>query len=461
VRIRSVLLSTLCVAPVAVAADDEVEKLRGELNAEREARHALERRLDAMESGSRPSDDPLRADVQRYLAERDAAPAEMRRGALGGAGAFVDLSIILDVTAGGSSAAGDTLGSVNLGDHDPRVRGFNARNEELVASADVDPYFHGFLDVVYKLDEEGESAFELEEAYAVTTALPAGLQAKVGQFFTEFGRTNPIHPHAWEFLNYPLVLARVFGGDGWRGQGGRVSWIVPGAPLTLLAGLQNARGETQAPFLGEEGEEVGAHEQQSRAVRSLADLCWHFRAESSRDFLVGGGALTGLLGVSLGVGPNATGPDARTTVWGVDLYWKWRPAATDAGWPFVAWQTEFLFRDLEGAAQTRLVDDGSGGTVPLAVAAQDYDDWGFYTQVVYAFRRPWTAGIRYDHAESDGVFAGSHQRVSVALTYYTSEFSRLRLQMNYDRVAGLPDPDVFSVWLNFSFSLGKHGAHRF
>ena len=53
------------------------------------------------------------------------------------------------------------------------------------------------------------------------------------------------------------------------------------------------------------------------------------------------------------------------------------------------------------------------------------------------------------------------------LTYYPSEFSRVRLQLQYDDVLGLSEEAPgnrdgnFSVWLGFDLSLGKHGAHKF
>jgi len=433
----------------AAEAADEIERLREELDAEREARRAIERRLAGVEARERAHLDTA---VREYLA-RDAAQAE--GASPSGLGGIIDLSAMLDLQVGTSTAGDESLPEINRGDHDPRKRGFNVRNEELVVSADVDPYFYALLDVVFKIDEEGESALELEEAFALSTGLPAGLQLKIGQFFTEFGRGNALHPHAWEFLAAPVILARAFGGDGWRGQGLRISWLVPGAPVTLLAGVQNARGETQAAFLGEAGEEVGDHLQLPRAVDSLDDFAYHLRAEASHDFERGPGEAVSLLaGISAGFGPNGTGPGAGTAVYGVDLLLKWRPAATDGGWPYVAWQTEFLLRDFDAAAQ--ILDDGSGGTV--AVSARAYRDWGAYTQVVWAFRRPFTAGVRLDYADTDGAFADDQTRVSVALSCYTSEFARIRLQGNWDRHRG---DDVFSIWLGFSFALGKHGAHTF
>ena len=52
--------------------------------------------------------------------------------------------------------------ALQRGDHDPAVRGFTVPNEELTLDGAVEPYFKGFVNVVYKIDDQGESAFELE-----------------------------------------------------------------------------------------------------------------------------------------------------------------------------------------------------------------------------------------------------------------------------------------------------------
>ncbi len=451
------LLWTIALAAAVAAGEEDWQRQLEEEKKAREAdRQEFERRLAALEA--QKSKDALHAQIEEYLAQRDLFAAELPDATRGGLGNLIEISAILDVTVGGSTASDAALNEINLGDHDPKVRGFNVRNEELVISADIDPYFYGVLDLVYKISEEGESEFELEEAYAVTTGLPASLQLKVGQFFTEFGRVNPLHPHAWEFLNYPVILARVFGPDGWRGQGARLSWLAPtGFPLMLLLGAQNARGETQAAFLGEEGGMVGAYTLTNRSLSGLGDVAWNARVEASHDVAAWQGTLAALVGFSFGYGPNGTGPDANTSIYGVDLYVKWRPLRTDAGWPFVAWQTEAVWRDYDAAAQAD----------PAVLPATLYEDWGFYTQVVWAFRRPWTAGIRYDYADSNGAYPGVAERLSLALNYYTSEFARIRLEVNWDFVDGLgtivpgADDHAFSLWINFNFALGKHGAHKF
>jgi len=56
-------------------------------------------------------------------------------------------------------------------------------------------------------------------------------------------------------------------------------------------------------------------------------------------------------------------------------------------------------------------------------------------------------------------FRGERTRLSPDLTFYMSEFSKLRLQYNYDH--GEHFGDAHSVWLQMEFLLGAHAAHKF
>ena len=119
------------------------------------------------------------------------------------------------------------LSHIEVGDHDPQQRGFNARNIELAFDGAVDPYFEGFANIVFKLDNDNGTEVEVEEAFMQTTNLPFGLQLKGGQFFAAFGRINPTHPHTWDFADDPLVNGRLLGPDGLRGVGAQISWTLP------------------------------------------------------------------------------------------------------------------------------------------------------------------------------------------------------------------------------------------
>ena len=106
----------------------------------------------------------------------------------GGGKTYLNISFDAIIAAAASSA--HDLGALEVGDHDPQTRGFNARNLEIALDGAVDPYFEGFGNIVFKLDSRNQTAVEVEEAFAQTTSLPLGLQVKAGQFFAPFGRIN-------------------------------------------------------------------------------------------------------------------------------------------------------------------------------------------------------------------------------------------------------------------------------
>ena len=51
-------------------------------------------------------------------------------------------------------------------------------------------------------------------------------------------------------------------------------------------------------------------------------------------------------------------------------------------------------------------------------------------------------------------------RLSPALTWFPTEFSKLRLQYNFDRSDLFPQNE-HSLWLQLEFLLGAHAAHKF
>src|SRR6266404_7585170 len=168
------------------------------------------------------------------------------------------------------------LDRVEVGDHDPQQRGFNARNIELAFDGAVDPYFEGFANIVFKLDNDNQTDVEVEEAFLQTTSLPFNLQLKAGQFFAAFGRLNPTHPHTWDFADTPLVNGLFLGPDGLRGVGAQISWTLPLPWYSqLIFASQNGRGSTGFSFRnpGDDGmffDRITT----DREARGLQDFVW-------------------------------------------------------------------------------------------------------------------------------------------------------------------------------------------
>ena len=70
-----------------------------------------------------------------------------------------------------------------------------------------------------------------------------------------------------------------------------------------------------------------------------------------------------------------------------------------------------------------------------------------------------TAGTFVRVSRDDDPFRADRTRISPLLVWHPSEFSRLRLQYNYDDRQGFGSDH--SIWLQFEFLLGAHAAHRF
>lgn len=377
---------------------------------------------------------------------------------------LLDVSLDVLAAAGGSTERDESLQTLQGGGHDPRKRGFTLQNTELSLAAAVDPYFTGEAHLIYFIDPlEGESIFELEEAFLTTQSLPYGFQLEAGQMFTEFGRINPRHPHAWEWMDQPIINSRLFGPDGLRQTGVRLGWLTPLPWFSEFHfGIQNANGETAASFLANdeffEERAVGGRSFVDRDVRSLKDLLYLLRWENGFDLSPQWSAN---IGVSALFGPNSTGPDGQTSIYGADLTLKWRPVRHNRGWPFVTWQSEVMYRDYRA-------DDVAGDDVILA--GETLEDYGFYTQVLYGFAPRYRAGVRVEYASGSGESAGGREndafrddryRISPLIEFLPSEFSRVRLQYNYDDAEHLEAGDAHSVWVGFEYLIGSHAAHRY
>lgn len=353
-------------------------------------------------------------------------------------------------TAGGSTA--EDLETLETGGHDPIQRGFTVQNLEVVFEGAVDPYFRGQSNIIFQIDKDGESFLEVEEAYLTSMSLPLNLQVKAGTFFTEFGRLNQFHPHVWDFADQPLVNGRFLSPDGLRNPGARLSWLAPTSNYTeLYFTVQDSQGETVRSFRFEEdGMGLFGREAVETRVRAMEDLLYVPRIATSFDLT---DEQTVLLGASAAFGPNSTGADKNTFIYGLDIFWKWKSAYAAGGFPFVTWQTEVMGRRFE-----------AGEDINAGLPDEVLDNWGTYSQILWGFKKRWVVGLRGDYVDGEegatDPLGFERWRLSPNLTFYPSEFSKIRLQYNYDDILGNESTE-HSVFLQFEFLLGSHGAHKF
>ena len=453
----------------------QVEELRKKEVETHQQLEEVQRKLDALQAQPPPvapppaPASPLERAVQDLEAPqpRPAQPALAARQVGGATLRLIDISADILMAVGGSTVGGETLEMLQGGGHDPRNNGFTLQALELSATGAIDPYFTGETHIVFFIDNEGETNVELEEAFLTTQSLPFGLQVEAGFFLTEFGLINPTHPHNWDWVDQPIILSRLFGGDGMRQTGIRIGWLTPLPWFSEFhIGVQNPNGETMVSFLANdevfEERAIGGRPFVERSVDSAADMVYLLRWVNAWNF---GRTVTSQLGLSALFGPNSTGPDARTIIYGADLKMTWRPERNFRGWPFVRWQTEFLQRNYTADAFTGEVDDET-----ITLPRQTLHDWGGYTQVLYGFIPRWAGGVRLEYVtgsgqsvdgRNDDPYRDTRFRFSPLLAWYVSEFARVRLQYNYDWADHLADNRAHTVWLVLEGLFGAHPAHKF
>jgi hypothetical protein len=354
------------------------------------------------------------------------------------AAAFLpDIALILDVAL---AAFSDEDRRLQTGGHDPSASGFNLQQLEMSLGKSVDPYLRFDANIVF-----AQTGVEIEEAYATTLAMPWGLQARVGQMLTRFGRLNATHPHGWAFVDQPFYLGEVFGAEGNRGLGAELSWLTP-LPwyVELVVSGTDASGEGTARSFGGAGDVVveGPHDlQNTLAVKQFFDL--------SDDWSLA-------WGLSAANGPNPTGRDTRTDVYGSDVFLKWRPISSAQA------SAMELHLQAEGLARRR--------QVPGDVLT----DWGGYAYVFWKVAQRWGTAFRFEHGSAtyDGDLegtddplgepgVGSRQRWSANVTFWPTEFSRLRLQGSRATIHPDAHDPVWAGFLALEVVVGSHGAHTF
>ena len=331
------------------------------------------------------------------------------------------------------------------GETGPGDEGLRLGESELVMSANIDDKFYGQF--IAALTPENET--EIEEAFFETFALGDGFTVRGGRFLSAIGYLNPVHAHAWDFADQPLVY-RAMLGNQYKDDGVRARWVAP-TDVFLELGAEIFRGDnfpaggaansgqgTNTVFVHIGGDVGASHAWRLGLSRLDAD---------SKNRATGAAATPDLF----------TGASELT---GVDFIWKWAPNGNPKQTNF-KFQTEYFTRDEDGT-----FDPASSGTPRSYNGKQK----GWYTQAVYQFMPRWRVGLRYDQLKANAVAAAlagtvldkrrhDPKRTSVMADFSNSEFSRLRFQVNKDE-SRVNQKDT-QWYLQYIMSLGAHGAHAF
>jgi hypothetical protein len=437
-RVPAAAMAAMAVAYPAAAQDvaslrREIEEMRAQ---QKQMMEAYEQRLAALEERLKASE------AQSAATPAPAAPAQVAPAAPASANAFNPaIGVVLDGKFGAFSQNPDNyrIPGFALGaeSRTPGDRGFALGESEVNFSANIDQALYGNLTVAF----EREGDVSVEEAFLQTAALPYGFTVKAGRFFSGIGYLNEQHAHAWDFadqaLPYRAFLNSQLGDDGVQ-----VRWLAP-TDFFLEFGGEALRGDA-FPANGPGSKWVGTY---SGFVHAGDDIgaggewgSWragvsHLRAKADRRATEDGASVF-------------TG---RSNLTILDAVYK-LPLANERA---LKLQGEYFIRDEGGTFN----DGGYSG-----------DQNGFYVQGVWRFLPRWEWAVRYDqvHAANTGDFiagsvldtdnAGTPRRYSTALSFFTSEFGRFRVQYNLDEARPKTDHQLL---LQYTVSLGAHGAHSY
>jgi hypothetical protein len=405
IRCLFIVLFCLTFFPKAgLSQDSAIEAVKRQLGEiQGQLKKALER-IDQLEK-ERASDTAKVSEVQKSV--------RASQGAISALNPAIGMSI--DATAEHRAKAG--------GD-------FNFRSAELGLAASVDPFARAYAFIGAKKDE-----VELEEATIVTTSLPWNLTARAGRLFADFGRLPKFHEHELPFVNFPLSVERIAGGES-KSDGVELNYLFP-TPFFLRATVGGYNK------IGEENERID--DTKSRAWSRFTYLG---RLHTYFD-------LTDSLGAELGSSLAYT-PSIRLegdnfggsrTLSGVDLTFRYQPLDRTLYQGFtlggeIYGNSERVERPEELRKRRRA--------------------FGGYSYAELKLDRNWSTGFLFDYAPSVDSPGKKTYGYSPFLTWNLSEFNRLRFQYSFldDKVREDKAERGHQFFLQWTTVIGSH-THGF
>jgi hypothetical protein len=276
---------------------------------------------------------------------------------------------------------------------------FNFRSAELGLTASVDPFAR-----MYAFFTGSNEGVEVEEAAAITTSLPWNLTAKGGRFFADFGRFPKYHPHELPFVNQPLSIQRMVGGES-QADGAEVNYLFP-TPFFLRATVGGYNK------IGADNEQVSNLKPRAASRFTYLGRIHNYFDVTDNHSIDFGTSLAYTPSVRLQGEPSG----GDRILGGVDLTYRYQPLAS-AVYQGFTWGSEFY-----NNSQRFAIDD---------VSAKRQRSYGGYTYGELKLSRNWATGFLFDYAPIVDHPGRRTLSYSPYVTWNLSEFNRLRFQYSY------------------------------
>ena len=414
---------------------DEKDDIKKQMQELRQQMEQMQKKLEELEEKNKKLEEETKKqkeekEIEKAISEAAPPPKE---------GGFQRLiqSLNPDISVIGTFAAAyfSTDDPILHAEIDPENTGINLQELEVGFQAVIDPYFRA--DTFFALRRD---IFEIEEAYFTSLlTLPLNLQIRGGLMRSKFGRINLQHREFQDFVTLALPAA-AFLGEHLNPIGAEFNFLLPLPWFSELSASVNSSNGLETPTFqpSPDANNLGL-------LLYIAHLSNFFELSDDLSLNLGG---------SFATGSNGTSRLNRSNLYGADLFAKYRPLKYSSSYQEFWLQSEFMYLQAE-------TPEPEG----------NFSDWGAYAQVVYRFAKRWNSGFRFDFVNTnnnsfvpppgeEGLFPTRKElRYAWMLTFNPSEFSRIKLQYEFD------DPSFRSsynaIYLQFEYSIGVHGAHPF
>lgn len=315
-----------------------------------------------------------------------------------------DIGVIADTVLKLDTPKSDTDGADRL----------SVRELELVMGSYVDPYSRLDVNIGFSDFEEAH----IQEAYLTRFGLPWETTARVGRFKPKVGKALLSHRDNLETVDFPLVIQRYFGTDGFN---------KTGVDLTKSIELpfDSAHEASVGVIEGGNGEDGTAFGDSRRRPTLYSHLRNFWDLSESTNFELGGSHMIGSKDEDAGFESNILGLDSTLIhFYGPDKRLKL--------------QSELFYLNRDHSF--------------------DQNHLGAYTLLDARFHKQWATGFRFDYADlvrrdlidpddSDIGYTGY-------ITFFQTEFARWRLQFSHiDSASGKNDNQVLVQGI---FAIGEH-----
>ena len=452
-RWRGVLAIIAFIAvPSGASAQEPTDSLRAELARLAALVDSLSREVARLsEAGQEPEADDALARLRAAAAAAVAAGGQPTTAGGADDQEFVGRQRSLQALNPEISVNADIFGHLNK--DDVSENNFFAREFEVSIISNLDPFsrakvflsHHGAGAEIAPF-EEGEDAhahgeevgggFAVEEGYVEWVGLPGGLGLKLGKFFQQFGQLNRWHAHALPFQTRSFPHLAFIGEESLAQSGVSVHWLAPFGGLggTYEATVEVTRSGNETLF-GEAGD-----------LSLLGHLNGFWNLSPSTDVDLGLSWIRGTYMDDHFAGDR--------DLYGAEMAFTWRPPG----------QSRYRGFTLRGGVMAL------NGLISQVVHADEDDEheseddvfplWdrramGWWSAAELRLSQSWLLGGRFGRVENPEDLGKTAWVMSPTLTWWQSEFVRLRLE--YDLLGRSFSPaNEGRLFVQVTMAMGPH-----